>query len=162
MLQTKSIEIFWLFTFQPIKIFWLWGAPHQFLLVLPCFARSCRPRPSSRPWATRTTYAPPPQHQHGAWPHWQQPAPRWEGAVAGRQGGRAAHAREWAPQRRRAAGRQGYRGNRFGRESLPRENEGELKYPLWAKRCAPRATRLWPKGAILVCGRSRAGRNGAF
>jgi hypothetical protein len=35
-------------------------------------------------------------------------------------------------------------------ESLLRVNEAELKYPLWAKRCAPGATGLWPKGAILV------------
>jgi hypothetical protein len=77
---TCVFSIFW-------AIFWLWGSPHQFLLVLPCFARSRRPRPSSRPWATRTTYAPPPTHQHGARPHWQQPAPRWEGAVAGQRGG---------------------------------------------------------------------------
>ena len=41
----------------------------------------------------------------------------------------------------------------FGLEPLLRVNEAELKYPLWAKRCAPGAIRLWPKGAILVwCG----------
>jgi hypothetical protein len=36
----------------------------------------------------------------------------------------------------------------FGLESLLRVNEAELKYSLWAKRCAPQAHRLWAKGAI--------------
>jgi hypothetical protein len=49
----------------------------------------------------------------------------------------------------------------FGLESLLRENEGELKYLLLAKRCAPRAHRLWPEAAILVRRGSPPERNGA-
>jgi hypothetical protein len=78
---TYFSSIFW-------ATFWLWGTPHPFLLVSPCFARSWRPRPAPGPaWATRTTYVPQPTHQHGARPHWPEPAPRWEGAVAGQRGG---------------------------------------------------------------------------
>ena len=46
--------------------------------------------------------------------------------------------------------------------SIFRENDAELEFPLWAKRCARITYREWPKGAILVPNISPAGRYGPF
>jgi hypothetical protein len=61
------------------KIFWLWGAPHPFSYGLTVLSSGLDPGPSSRPWATQATYAPPPTHQRGPRPFWWDPAQRWEG-----------------------------------------------------------------------------------
>jgi len=47
-----------------------------------------------------------------------------------------------------------------GLKSLPRENHADLKYPLSGKRCAARASIVWPWGAILDFARWLAGTNG--
>ena len=83
--------------------------------------------------------------------------PQVGGGGGGAAGWSVPGARERAPQRRRVAGRQGYRGKIFGRESLPRENHADLKHPLSGKRCAARASIVWPWGAILDFARWRAG-----
>ena len=46
--------------------------------------------------------------------------------------------------------------------SIFRENDAELEFPLWAKRCAYTTYTEWPKGEILVPNISPAGRYGPF
>ena len=81
MLQTNPVVCgrFYLSTHQDRQDLLALGSPSSFFVWLTVLSSGLGSGPSSRPWATQATYAPPPTHQRGARPFWWDPAPRWEG-----------------------------------------------------------------------------------
>jgi hypothetical protein len=128
------------------------GAPHQFWLVLLTVLSSelALGLPSSQPWATRKQPTPHLQHNDAGLGRTGSPSPGAEGGGGGAATRRPVPGGGLDSPAVPRSGAPELPGDFFGRESLLRETEGELECPLLTKRCAPRATALWPEGAILV------------